>query len=307
MRITLPLLAKCADRREYVERWPFAQHIAAVLPTGYHLHAFHFFVDWTDPDHPVLGRDLWLTRLLHLDDGETLATLANDGVLAAFNGSGAGQDLEALTSFAGTYEHQAMGVILPELGSVDASTPLWRAQYAEGQLTVNPTDVASLMRDIRIRSGGEIAVGRKGLKLGTSRVECYLSRGTAAYPGDVDAVITGIDNRVCGVIEYKAHTITAPLCQHLVVHYYPWPDARKYRRLAALVEHYSAGRARIPLTMLYHSENLQQMRLQNIHIEAHRAVVENDSGDVVTRGLTDSAMAEQIVNWMLGPDGQARP
>lgn len=109
---------------------------------------------------------------------------------------------------------------------------------------------------IQQRSGGPIRVGRKGLRFGTSRLECYLSHTDAAWPGDADLVVydAGSSCQPTAIIELKKHTrhSTLPFLEQRLENYYPKPDGRKYDRLIALANHLS-DRNVVPIFVLYYS------------------------------------------------------
>ena len=107
--------------------------------------------------------------------------------------------------------------------------------------------VTDVMKRIQINSGGPISVGSKGLIYGTSSLEGYLSKTTAAWPGDVDLVLTNRAGVPIGLLEYKKHTLSDSIRDQHLSKYYPYPDARKYNRLQVLAE-----RLKVPIVIIYY-------------------------------------------------------
>lgn len=94
--------------------------------------------------------------------------------------------------------------------------------------------ISDLKGDIKLLSGGPISIGKKGLIYSTSTLEGYLSRTDAAWPGDADLVILDKALKPVALLEYKKHTLDTPIKDQQLSNYYPYPDKRKYERLAIL-------------------------------------------------------------------------
>lgn len=61
-----------------------------------------------------------------------------------------------------------------------------------------------------------------------------MSRTDAAWPGDADLIILDKDLNPVALLEYKKHTLDTPIKDQQLSNYYPYPDKRKYDRLAIL-------------------------------------------------------------------------
>lgn len=112
--------------------------------------------------------------------------------------------------------------------------------------------IADLKEDIKLLSGGPIRIGKKGLIYSTSTLEGYLSRSDAAWPGDADLII--LDKALCPValLEYKKHTLDTPIKDQQLSNYYPYPDKRKYDRLAIFKTFLASD---MPLINIYYPTN----------------------------------------------------
>ena len=124
--------------------------------------------------------------------------------------------------------------------------------------------LGELMGLIRKHSGGPVRVGRKGLIYGTSRLECLLSKTDAAWPGDVDALLVDSASNfdAKAIFEFKKCTNRARVafCDERLENYYPYPDKRKYDRLAYLGERMSTG-STLPINIVFYSNQAEERRL----------------------------------------------
>lgn len=297
MRIIRPVQALCADRRQVTMGVDPLQWIVPALPPGWSVRSFHFFVDWSMTPLSV-GTEIWLTRLLVPDPGTACDQLAESDVMAAFVQSGASEELLALARLCDRYGHVAIGVVLPEVPSAAVSdqTPVWLVTVQNGQdLVIRRCGLAELRQQIRQNSGGPVHVGAKGLTYGTSAVECYLSRSDSAYPGDADAVLVDANDNARFVIEFKKHTVNAPIGDHLASRYYPVPDGRKYQRLYALVSTLQRRTPAVGFSVLYYSTRSPSIRLQVINnVTPQSLVVSHDTGDLSTSASVP-VVAQQVV------------
>lgn len=297
MRIIRPVQALCADRRQVTMGVDPLQWIVPALPPGWTVRNFHFFVDWSVTPLSV-GRDIWLTRLLLPDLGTACEQLADGDVMAAFVQSNASEELLALAKLCDRHGLAAVGVVLPEVPSaaVNDHTPVWLVTVQKDQdLVIRRCSLAELRQQIRQHSGGAVHVGAKGLTYGTSAVECYLSRSDSAYPGDADAVLVDPNDNARFVVEFKKHTVSAPIGEHLASRYYPVPDGRKYQRLYALVSTLQQRTPAVGFSVLYYSTRSPSIRLQVIkNVTPQSLVVSHDTGDLGTSAAA-YVVAQQIV------------
>ena len=245
-----------------------------------------------------------MTRLVEFDAEEDPDTVDARHVLDAFHKSGFAPHYEQLRSLSAIYGKKARAILLPEcnINKITNNTPIWIVVQDEpADLKIETYPLAKLMKSIQQNSGGPIPIGKKGLTLGTSAVECFLSRTDAAYPGDADAVVVDENGLVRHVIEFKKHNLDSPIGEHLAQRYYPYPDGRKYRRLEALVSDLNNIRhTDATLGILYYSTVRRQIRLQIIDkLDPQRIEIAGDTGDLNIDGMSDLKIS-QIVATGLG-------
>lgn len=298
-----PLQQALCSGRSQVSSGPEPQKwIAPSLPDGWRLVSFHFFVNWSSHP-PVVANQIWMTRQLRFDSGVDLANVHYVDILNIFNQSLAGREFDQLETICSTYGFKATTVLLPEIhvSAISDETPVWVIAKSGGANNrIQKVTVENLKDAIQKHSGGEVRVGDKGLRYGTSAVECYLSNSDAAFPGDADAVIVDNQNRVRCIVEYKKHTLSAPIGEHLMTQYYPRPDGRKYQRLAALANRCENGfQQRIPLIVLYYSTKQPIIRLQEIgSLDKYSATISRDTGDISINGRLTKEISDDVVRWL---------
>ena len=295
--------ALCRDRSRATDdpdpgRWLAAE----TLPIGWAVHGFHFFVDWRH-DPPVVGDKFLLTRLVDFEDGEDPLSVTEGDVLKAFGDAGLPVEFEALGRVCTKYGKKVVPVLLPECATsaLNDATPFWIVSGGgDRELAIARSTVSGLKNAIRKYSGGPVCIGEKGLIYGTSAIECLLSLTDAAYPGDADAVVVDGGGRVRYVIEFKKHTLTAPLGEHLAGRYYPKPDGRKYRRLHALASALEkSGHGTVPLVIFYFSTRHPVIRLQLVGgLNMRSLQIVRDSKDVRIDGMNDREVADAVMEWM---------
>lgn len=142
--------------------------------------------------------------------------------------------------------------------------------------SVVKTSLETLEINIRELSGGPVSVGSKGLFYSSSTLEEYLSHTDALWPGDVDLVIFDNFYQPKAIIEFKKHTKSEPLRDHKFNRYYPYPDGKKYDRLAILKNSIENSlNINVPLIVLYYPviESIEDIIFEEIigevgHLEA---------------------------------------
>ena len=298
MKISQLRLARCGNRSQVVGGPDPTNWLLPSLPEGWSICSFHYFVDWATNPLAVAGPVL-LTRLVEFDYAESPGTVDAERVLDAFRRSGFGTQFEELRAVCANYGKEAKVVLLPECDEkqITTETPIWTIVHGEPEgLTIRTHPLAKLKTSIKRHSGGPVPVGSKGLILGTSAIECFLSRTDAAYPGDADAVVVDAHGLVRHVIEYKKHTVSGPINEHLAQRYYPAPDGRKYRRLDALVSEFNrADHTDANLSILYYSTSQRQVRLQVVgNLGACRIEITSDTGDLDVDGMSDLEISEMV-------------
>lgn len=293
--------ARCSDRSQ-ISSGPEPQNwIAPSLPDDWRLVSFHFFVDWNSHP-PVVADQIWMTRQLRFDSNVNLADVRDSDMLDIFNKSSSKQEFDDLEMICSSHDFKVAAILLPEIqvSAISDQTPVWviwklgSENYKIAQITIS-----NLKNAIQKHSGGPVWVGSKGLMYGTSAVECYLSESDAAFPGDADAVIVDSQNRVRCVIEYKKHTLSAPIGEHLMTKYYK-RDRRKYQRLNALAKRYEKFlQQSVPLVVLYYSSQWPIIRLQEIgSLDNNSATISRDTGDIVINGWSQKAISDCVVRWL---------
>ena len=298
MKVSQLRLAPCNDRSR-VEGGPDPMNwLLPSLPEGWSICSFHYFVDWTTDPLEVAGPFL-MTRLVEFDGGEDPDTVDARHVLDAFHSNGFAPQYEQLRRICANYGKEARVILLPEcnVNRITNKTPIWTvAQDEPADPEIGTYLLAGLRRSIQNYSGGPVPIGEKGLTLGTSAVECFLSRTDAAYPGDADAVVVDENGLVRHVIEFKKHTLDAPIGEYLAQRYYPAPDGRKYRRLDALVSDLnSIQHTGSTLGILYYSTARPQIRLQIVEkLGAQRIEIARDTGDVNIDGKSHREISEMV-------------
>ena len=291
MKVSQLRLAPCNDRSRVVGGPDPMDWLLPSLPEGWSICSFHYFVDWAKDPLAVAGPFL-MTRLVEFDAGEDPDTVDTRQVLNAFHSSGFAPQYEQLRRVCAIYGKEARVILLPEcdINRITNKTPIWTiAQDEKADLKIQTYPLARLRWSIQNYSGGPVPIGEKGLTLGTSAVECFLSRTDAAYPGDADAVVVDENGLVRHVIEFKKHNLAAPIDRHLAQRYYPDPDLRKYRRLEALVSDLNSMRdTDSTLGVFYYSTARSQIRLQIVEkLSAQEIEIAKDTGDLNIGGKSN--------------------
>ena len=303
MKVSPLWLASCRDRSEIQQARDPGRWLAEdTLPAGWVVHGFHFFVNWqTDPLD--VGDTFLLTRLVVFDEGEDPLSVTESDILTAFRDAGLPDKFGSLRRVCVKYGKELVSVLLPECETavLNDATPFWTVKGNQnGELIIARSTVLGLKNAIRKHSGGPVLIGKKGLIYSTSAIECILSLTDAAYPGDADAVVIDGDDHVRHIIEFKKHTLSAPLGEHLADRYYPKPDGRKYKRLHALASAFeSSGYGAVSLIILYYSTRASEIRLQMIdEVSQESLKVGKDSGDVCIEGKSDQEVADTVMTWL---------
>lgn len=299
MHITCPQQALCSDRSKISVGVNPDDWISPSLPIGSALISFHFFVNW-EHNPPRLGKEILLTRLVHFGPNESHANLDEKVLLDLFLKTEV-QQFEAVERVCSPQGQRVIVALLPEIpiAQVNDETPVWLILRNKQGFKLVSRSVKQLKAFIQKESGGSVKLGAKGLTFGTSAVECFLSKTDAAYPGDVDMVACDSEGNIHFIIEYKKHTLDAPIGEHLAEKYYPKPDGRKYQRLDALLSSYREVDRKIPFIILYYSTKLPIIRLQMMgRLSDKKMDVEKDSGDLNISGWSNEEVATAIADWI---------
>lgn len=290
--------ALCTDRSKVTNGPDPSNWIVPSLPAGWRLQSFHFFVNWNNTP-PTVDDRIWITRLLRFGQWDRLDNINDSDVLQLFCNSFLRQEFESLEQAGALCKFELSAILLPEIpvAEINEATFVWVIFRGEDRnFRCGRANVQLLKDSIQRHSGGPVRVGRKGLTYGTSAVECYLSSTDAAFPGDADAVIVDDNNQIRGIVEYKKHTLDAPMNEHLATRYYPTPDGRKYQRLQALATRCGHALSNsIPLIILYYSTKEPVIRLQEIGtMDVSKMTISRDSGDI----FVDNNTPAKVVDWL---------
>ena len=300
--------ASCLNRAQITTDPDPNRWVEAGLPKGWTVYSFQFFVRWNDRPYTI-GDNFLMSRLIDLGPGETLDSVSDEDVMAAFTASGNVQHFANLEAVCARYDKRIASVLLPEIpvNNIVERTPIWSVLRSDaGELQIRRSTLDGLKRAFRRdRGGARSQLGRKGLPFGTSAVECALSRTEDIFPGDADAIIVDQLGDIRHVIEYKKHTRLEPLHKHLASRYYPKPDRRKYQSLDGLVSNLRTfDLGGVPLTILYFSTKLSEplIRLQSIGpLRGESLKITRDSGDVSISGMSESEVGLRVMHWLDGP------
>ncbi|WEY38921.1 hypothetical protein [Paraburkholderia sp. SUR17] len=217
--------------------------------------SFDYFIDWTTNQ---LNRDFWLKCPVETADQSDWSNLSDESIASDLRNH---QKFRDLVDFSLANSCSATAIIFDDRQqwSSKASTIIcahW-PKYPDSKkgLDISRVGLPQIEEMIKLRSGGPVAIGRKGLIYGTSSLECHLSRTNALWPGDADLLVCEKSTmRPIALIEYKKHTAssTKKFQEQRLSNYYPYPDRRKYDRLALLSEQIASDRP-IKIFILYYS------------------------------------------------------
>lgn len=260
--LTKPYLAKCSDRTSMPKEHPtsgspedwFSNSV--LQRHGLIGLTFDFFVDWSK-NPSSLKPVVWVKR--SLSSPHTYNRLIEDLHKNLVMEFGIGF-LTRLASFASNYQLLVQFVIYRDdfnWGDETSEILLVNLLNSNNKILFDNRiiSVRQLKDLIKQNSGGPIRVGSKGLIYGTSRLECFLSKTDSLYPGDADLVIIDAENKPKAILEFKKHTLQSPILNQALSNYYPYPDGRKYDRLAILQEYLSRSGEHVPLLVLYYPTN----------------------------------------------------
>lgn len=258
MQFYEPILAKCDDRNSLAKVNPIIgephDHINAILSefdlVGV---SFDFFINWNTFQ---LNREIWLKMPFTGDilSEESLINLLRESKLLNVAKFARANDLSI---FAVIFNDEQQWSDPNTLVTV----AYWPANDREKfGLKIHSLPIQKVQNRIKELSGGPVRIGNKGLMYGTSKLECYLSRTDALWPGDVDLLICDKNNFIPKVlIEYKKHTGSSSISfdRQCLDNYYPNPDKRKYDRLLYLSN--QLIKETIPIFVIYYSTNQNEL------------------------------------------------
>ena len=187
--------------------------------------------------------------------------------------------------------------------------PIVEVKLDENGSVVGATkiELSKLMDRIRQLSGGPVPIGNKGLILGLTTLECYLSETDAAWPADADLVLVDSNLTPHAIIEFKKHTSRSsiPFADQKLSNYYlqgdNWsPDGRKYNRLTMLRD-YLSGNASLPFIVVYFPipTSINQVQLERVE-GTDRKLRTAESEFVPLPKVSDDQSCKDFVASLLG-------
>jgi hypothetical protein len=250
--LDVPRLAQCQDRsvtprmHRLLGEPPEWFSAAGLAASNLAVLSFDFFVRWSDM---TCGDEIWIKRIAPVQ-GRRVAeerAIYLDSVSPA-----APIDEELLVDFSERYDLQAVVQVFRDgVDWIANPDQVVRVELDRGGIReVRLQSIGDLMDSIRTLRRGEAPMGAKGLRYGTSTLECYLSATDALWPGDIDMVLWRSDSqRAVALFEWKKHNLSTPLAEQTLSNYYPRPDGRKYDAIAALRERLDN---RLPIFAVYY-------------------------------------------------------
>lgn len=169
------------------------------------------------------------------------------------------KEMNAINKWARGFGKECKILLLKEEPTTSDSTKIWIIEDEGGTPSIEEKDVRWLKDHLKETNGGD-RLGTKGLIIGNSGVECFLSKSSQIFPGDADAVCILADIPKA-IIEYKSHTIDDEMENHLIERYYPTKDPRKYRSLWIL-----AGDLHCDLFVVYINQTDKKIIIEKIEL-----------------------------------------
>lgn len=223
---------------------------------------FDFFIDWGSTETPV-SNHLWLKIPVRRPFFDEIRGVEGEKIRELLLSE---SDFVQLVRFGKQQGFTISAIIFDDYGDFRSEFNAWifTVQPEKKSFSCHRLTLGQLMGLIQKHSGGPVKVGSKGLMYGTSRLECFLSKTDAAWPGDVDALLvdSSANFEAKAIFEFKKCTNRARVafCNERLGNYYPHPDKRKYDRLAFLGERLSADGA-LPIHIVFYSNQADERRL----------------------------------------------
>lgn len=261
-------LARCDNRSVVARDHPVLGGPVNWAPPGASIEnrfawlSFDFFVDWGSTETPV-SNHLWLKLPVNKHFINEIVGVEKEKIREFLLKE---SDFVQLVRFGKPQGFAVSAIIFDDNGDFRSEFDAWifTVYSAPKSVSCQRLTLGELMGLIRKHSGGPVRVGRKGLIYGTSRLECLLSKTDAAWPGDVDALLVDSASNfdAKAIFEFKKCTNRARVafCDERLENYYPYPDKRKYDRLAYLGERMSTG-STLPINIVFYSNQAEERRL----------------------------------------------
>ena len=272
---------------------------------------FDFFVNWTTRS---VSKRLWMKRIVNQSFMPWPITSSHDPSKAVYQNAiyqcDGEEKVKQLCKFATKYGMSCHYFLFQESDDWENSpSPIVAVSFNGDGLVVDDREVElpTLKSRIQQWAGGTVYVGRKGLGLGSSTLECYLAnaRTGAAWPGDADLVLVDSNVAPHAIIEFKKHTLETPIADQKLSNYYrrgkKWSqDGRKYNRLAMLRDYLSGSGPPLPIIVVYFptSTSIHHVKLEYVE-GADRELIATKSKFVLLPNAGDEGSCRDFVALLL--------
>ena len=272
-----PILAYCSNRNRPAQTHPFSGEPDEWLadtylePHGLMGLTFDFFVNWCTRS---ISNRLWIKRIVKPSFtpwpilSHDISNAIHSNAIYQCDGE---EKVKQLCRFADRYDMSCHYFLFKESADFgDRPVPIVAISFDGDGLVadVREVELSTLKSRIQQHAGGPVSIGDKGLTLGLSTLECYLSKTDAAWPGDADLVLVDSKFAPHAIIEFKKHTSSSriPFADQKLSNYYPGADSRKYDRLALLRDYLSGSTRDLPIIVVYYptQTSIDQVKLECI-------------------------------------------
>lgn len=273
-----PISAFCNNRARPAPTHPFSGEPDKWLgdtylqPHGLVGLTFDFFVNWRTR---TTSNRLWIKRIV--EPSFTPWPVVSHDISNAIYQCDGEKKVKQLCEFAAEHDMSCHYFLFKESSDWQNSpAPIVAVSFGgDGLVTdVREVELSTLKSRIQRWAGGPVPVGDKGLRVGSSTLECYLANDIkhegVAWPGDADLVLVDSNYAPHAIIEFKKHTLETPIADQRLSNYYRrgnrWSqDGRKYNRLAMLRD-YLSGNAPLPIIVVYFPTptSINQVQLERV-------------------------------------------
>ena len=277
---------------------------------------FDFFVNWKTRS---MSDRLWIKRIVEPSFTPwPITTPSHDTSKAVYQNAiyqcDSDEKVKQLCGFAAEHDMSCHYFLFKESSDWENSpSSIVAVSFDGGSLVtdVREVELSLLMKRIQKHAGGPVPVGKKGLTLGSSTLECYLANDKkdegAAWPADADLVLVDSNFTPHAIIEFKKHTPRSriPFADQELSNYYSqgdnWSqDGRKYNRLAMLRD-YLSGSAPLPIIVVYFPTptSINQVQLERVE-GADKRLRTAKSEFVLLPKVSDAQSCKDFVATLLG-------
>ena len=262
-----PYYARCDNRlvksKEHPKGYKPEEWFGPQMLEKFNLEAldFDFFVDWKTLR--FVNDEIWIKRLIN---NVPTWPVTDKHVLKKWIIECDGQEeISRLGRFRKKYGIVPKLIIYPESINWDSqnelqilSVSLSDAGEIEEIISLTINDIKQI---IKIKSGGPLRIGSKGLIYAYTLLECMLSWTDSPWPGDVDLILFRNGLVPHSVLEFKKHTLNSQITGQTLSNVYPSKDKRKYDRLGIISNYF-----KIPILIIYYptTEIIKQVKVERI-------------------------------------------